>query len=170
MSCDFENAVFDYVDASLPPDGRAAVEDHIAGCARCAALLRESSALDAALSRELTAPPLDPAFAQHLRQRLQSLQKTGDARREQLIDNERDLEAALWRREKMSIILDGAALAALTVFAGGILRSQLGKGLAASYLALSQSQPWIVFGAAVLLAAAGLWFLFYSRNADFDLQ
>ena len=72
MNCEeFENRILNHPNQPLTPADWAMVESHAAGCAACQVLTRRFEKLDAALTREITAPDLSAEFNQRLYQCIQ---------------------------------------------------------------------------------------------------
>ncbi|MGA2133354.1 MAG: zf-HC2 domain-containing protein [Bryobacteraceae bacterium] len=60
MTCaELEILICDYVDGTLGPDARAALDEHLAGCANCAELARDAAAAAGFIARatEVEPPP-----------------------------------------------------------------------------------------------------------------
>ena len=73
MACKtLEIRILEYVEGTLPPAERAAVESHLAQCAPCLAFARQLREIDAALTAEIKAPRLSGEFNERLRQRIQA--------------------------------------------------------------------------------------------------
>ena len=58
MTCaELESLICDYVDGTLRPDARSAVEEHLAGCATCAELARDGAAAVGFMERAADVEP-----------------------------------------------------------------------------------------------------------------
>src|SRR5438093_1963703 len=63
MACtDYEERLLDYVDGTLPPAERHAVETHLIACPDCQSFTAALTKLDAALSSTIQSPALSPGF------------------------------------------------------------------------------------------------------------
>jgi anti-sigma factor RsiW len=71
MNCpQFDHRIVDYLENQLPPEERALMTVHLAGCADCRTLAEQLQRLDLSLARALTRPELLTGFAFRLNERL----------------------------------------------------------------------------------------------------
>jgi len=128
LSCgEYEFDLGELADGSLQADREPAVRAHLAGCARCRAVLRDLAALDDALSGALPRPALSGDFDARLAARIAGLERTRprEVARAEAEREYRGLLDALQRGLRIHAALN--ALAGASV-AGGVVVGLLSAG------------------------------------------
>lgn len=110
----------DLLDGDVGSSERAAIESHVAGCARCRSQYAQLKRLDAKLSARIDAPMLDASFDRQVFARIEALDARArdQARRQadhELQENLRSL-ARTWRRG-LAFLVGGAIAGVALAFA-----------------------------------------------------
>ncbi|MBV8909237.1 MAG: zf-HC2 domain-containing protein [Gammaproteobacteria bacterium] len=114
---DWDERSQDWIDGDLDPSGSAALEAHIAGCARCRARRSAIQAVDSTLSRSLPREALSADFDRSVLARIErapmSDRAAARARLEQAWQAEVGAFARQWRSALRSMVLNALLAAAL---------------------------------------------------------
>jgi anti-sigma factor RsiW len=174
---DWDERLQDWIDGDRDPSASAALEAHIAGCARCLARRSAFRAVDSALSRGVPRQALSADFDRVLLERIDRIpvsdRAAARARLEQAWQAELGAFSRQWRAALRSMILNallaaGLLAAFLTRLPGAVSTARLNDlndqiGQFTLYVSSRPALTVLVVGVGMSIVALGLTRVFGER-------